>query len=559
MTQMNSQSTEPRVVSKYRMRWMVTALLVLAAGLYLSLLHNQLGDIVTDSHLYLVLAKALATGHGFRDIHLPGQPPEITVPFLFPLLLSVVMRITPTALWPLHLLVVVHLWLALWCGWRWLRHSDGTWLGVLALGCTILNPRIAEWSLVLVPIFPYLGYSLAAFLAVRRYVASPRVLDRWYWATLSCVLAATFLWLPGLVLCAAAVMAVLTSGEDSLRWRKARLLALGCALPIGAWCLRGLWVQHEQANTLLQPFYAISGSTTYWRTMAYETWFDPASPWVGWRMLGQRCVEGALFYGETIARYLYIGTIVPIGWALVAAAVIGWGARCRRGITMAEWSVVGYLALQALNPFRLERYVLPVLPLCYAYALWGIHASLRAIRGLTAAQAWWPRWQMRWLGRALGVGVLVIVLTPAIEEVVWRVRVHHTPLRLPGQTTTVNWAQFLERRYWAVHPDQLLAINDFFELHAWVRTHDPSRAVIFSTMPRLSAWLSSHEALRFPMKAREDGLLRMADRVGARYVITTEANVLMELYHRPPVQEFLGRCELIQRRPFGALYRVVRH
>lgn len=69
------------------------ALLALAAGL-IALSPAPVG-VFWDDAVYVITAKALATGEGYRYIHLPGTPAATHYPPLWPALLSVVWRIAP--------------------------------------------------------------------------------------------------------------------------------------------------------------------------------------------------------------------------------------------------------------------------------------------------------------------------------------------------------------------------------------------------------------------------------------------------------------------------------
>lgn len=51
--------------------------------------------IFVDDGIYTLVAKALAAGHGYRYDFLPGTPPAIHYPPVFPLLLAAVMKLTP--------------------------------------------------------------------------------------------------------------------------------------------------------------------------------------------------------------------------------------------------------------------------------------------------------------------------------------------------------------------------------------------------------------------------------------------------------------------------------
>ena len=71
---------------------------LVALGVFVTALWAQTNAMVGvfyDDGLYVVLAKALATGDGFRFIHLPGAPPGVHYPFLYPAALSVLWRVWP--------------------------------------------------------------------------------------------------------------------------------------------------------------------------------------------------------------------------------------------------------------------------------------------------------------------------------------------------------------------------------------------------------------------------------------------------------------------------------
>jgi hypothetical protein len=57
---------------------------------------DALVGVFYDDGIYVVLAKALATGEGYRNIHLPGSPAGVHYPFLYPALLSLLWRLWPS-------------------------------------------------------------------------------------------------------------------------------------------------------------------------------------------------------------------------------------------------------------------------------------------------------------------------------------------------------------------------------------------------------------------------------------------------------------------------------
>ncbi len=80
-------------------RWWTIGIIVVSAAVlvpaYWIALRAPAVGMFHDDGVYLVTAKALATGHGYRIISLPGEIPQTKYPILFPLVLSVVWRMAP--------------------------------------------------------------------------------------------------------------------------------------------------------------------------------------------------------------------------------------------------------------------------------------------------------------------------------------------------------------------------------------------------------------------------------------------------------------------------------
>ncbi len=76
--------------------WLAAALatVVVLACAMTSITPDPIG-VFWDDGVYLLTAKALAAGDGYRYTYLPGAPPAIHYPPLFPLLLAAVLKVTP--------------------------------------------------------------------------------------------------------------------------------------------------------------------------------------------------------------------------------------------------------------------------------------------------------------------------------------------------------------------------------------------------------------------------------------------------------------------------------
>src|SRR5947207_1431698 len=66
---------------------------------FITALWAQPGGLVGgfyDDGIYVSLAKALAEGHGYRNIHLPGAMVSVHYPPLYPVLLAILFRLWPS-------------------------------------------------------------------------------------------------------------------------------------------------------------------------------------------------------------------------------------------------------------------------------------------------------------------------------------------------------------------------------------------------------------------------------------------------------------------------------
>lgn len=108
-----------------------------------------------DDGLYAILAKSLATGHGYRFLNLPGHPAAVHYPPGYPLLLAVLWKIGPefpaNLVW-FKLVNVVLLGIIAWTTCRYAVRALGLtpWAAVLAtLIGTVTIPMLVLTSMVL--------------------------------------------------------------------------------------------------------------------------------------------------------------------------------------------------------------------------------------------------------------------------------------------------------------------------------------------------------------------------------------------------------------------------
>jgi hypothetical protein len=85
--------TATRLANSTALAAAVAAVVVLPIAI--AAVDNAPAGVFQDDGMYMILAKSLATGHGYRWINLPGQPPATHYPPGYPAFLSLLWRIGP--------------------------------------------------------------------------------------------------------------------------------------------------------------------------------------------------------------------------------------------------------------------------------------------------------------------------------------------------------------------------------------------------------------------------------------------------------------------------------
>lgn len=187
----------------------------------------QFGSHV-DAGVYWVTAKAIAEGHGYRIVFLPGEPWQTKYPPLYPAYMAHVWKLRPV--FPDNLtLGTFFAWLwappALWLAFLvWRRLAFGQWpaLGLTAL--LAVNPHFLYFASGFHTEVPYTVLLLGAILLLERAGVS----RGWNWPLAAGLVAATAF------LCRTTGIALVASGAAGLllaRRTRAAVLYLAAALP----------------------------------------------------------------------------------------------------------------------------------------------------------------------------------------------------------------------------------------------------------------------------------------------------------------------------------------
>jgi hypothetical protein len=413
-------------------------LLVLAYAIAVS---TPATGVFHDDGIYVVTARALAEGQGYRIISLPESPPQTKYPILFPWLLSLVWRLAPS--FPDNLLLLRVIPVASTAAWLWL-----SWRLLLACGA----PRVvALGGVSLTAVSPWVVFLGTALLSETLFAAmltgSLLLLTRasdespsigWI-CTLSGLLAgASFL-------TRTAGIAVIVGG---LAWlvinrRRSGAAAFGAAasvliIPWVVWILSGAGPQTES--------YYSAANYGSWNIVFHYSWPEKFNV----------VAMNALYSVFALLRFWGIDVTL---WGLVPAVLLG--TCVLRGIWLTRmhpvtWCVVTYAGIIALWVWPTARFLIPLLPLF----LWHAWIAIRR-------------------APVLPVAIVVTALVGTSSAALFRTVAHaqRGGLMWPGAGTAEDWHQ----------------LSPLFD---WIRRETPSDAVLTGNLDPMYFLYTGRKAVR---------------------------------------------------------------
>jgi len=311
--------------------------------------------VLQDDGMYLIDAKAIAQGVGYRILSLPAQPYDTRYPPLYPLLLSLAWRVIPS--YPANLAMAVMLsWLCLpavlllaywWC----VRHRFPLPITWLTVGLFALNPYVLFFVSNLGSEMLFMVFLLAAML-----VAERRGQTGWRGPLLAGLLAGAA------YLTRTSGIALLPAAVAYYCWKKAVRQALwftlGMLPAVAGWAL---WSR----------FHAAPGQDVV--TLCYTNYLGYYFKNVGWDNIAHVISRnaGALLeaMGSLIFPQLTQGLLEKLLlWPLGVATIFGTVRMLKRGYGEL-YALFACISLGMLLVWHYEpnqRFILPMAPLLLA-------------------------------------------------------------------------------------------------------------------------------------------------------------------------------------------------
>jgi hypothetical protein len=376
--------------------WVV--LLAVIVAVYLGRLDRVCG-LFADDAWYVLLAKALATGHGYTLINAPTPGIVPVYPPGFPVLLSLVFRIAPRFPENVPLLKAVSILAMAGVALLTMQHcrrdqgltSFTAWAIALA---TAVHPAfvfLATSTVMSECVFTLV--QLASVVVVERAVRSARGTAATWNAFLGGVLASVAFLTRTMAIAAvvAGLLRLVFGRRDRAPW-----LAFGFAVALvaGPWLLYArvhvptVAAQMEENDAVVYGY-----GTHFWLRVAGHAEYGSVTG----HELPQRVAGAAAAVARSSMGALHVyfpfRSVEPASWGIApgwahavammatALAVLGFGATVRTRITIAELLVPLSLLITLAWPFPPTRYVLPLLPFVLCYTARGLGVLARLASG----------------------------------------------------------------------------------------------------------------------------------------------------------------------------------
>jgi hypothetical protein len=364
----------------------LAALVILAIGI--ALIDALPVGVAFDDGMYVILAKAIATGHGYRWLNLPGAPPATHFPPGYPALLALLWKVFPR--FPANVLAFKAanaLLLAIAGGATvvYARRRFGfspLSAGVVAIaGCAVIPVLILSTSVLSEPLFLALLIPILLFaervvegerrtrdLVVLGLLAGLATLVRTHGIALTGGLAIALVVRPALRAATNADRRPVLRG----RLREAAIVVVSAALVMLPW---QLWARANQ-GFVPKPMRGLYESYADWMARGLQS--------EGVSVLWRTSLRTS---SEITGMFATLATPLAFSWArlvtllALAALLVAGLKRSWRSAPVTTLFLAAYLAIVIVWPFGPTRFVWGIWPLCV----------LMFMLGAVEIKSWVPR------------------------------------------------------------------------------------------------------------------------------------------------------------------------
>jgi len=470
-----------------------------------------------DNATYILLAKGLVQGKGFRDIWAPGMPPHTQYPFGLPLLLTPFVAVFPHSVIPMKFFVLALALVSFILVHAFFKDAftEGQRLALMIL--LALSPALLQFSHWVLSEVPYLCVSLLGLFLLQDREAHFK--DWRFWLGLLAIAFAYHVRTAGIALVIALPLFLLLKRK----WKAAGITLIVLFLLLLPWALRNRGLSEE--GGYLRQFLL---KDSYNPALGYANLSDLMSRFgTNLKIYTLGVVPGFVFppLGDTTSG----GILILIG--LLASALCLWGlfSQAKQRLLLSHVYLVCYLGVALLWPSVWSdfRFLLPILPLILGVFLSGAF-SLSGIL---------------WKAKPKVVGTFLVVLSALTS--LWVVLTG-----IPGQAT--NTMAYLRGDEFAGYPEPYVT---FFQATDWIKENTNPEAVVISRKPTLFYLRAERPSFIYPFSPAPESLASAIEKNRADYIVVDQVSGTTQRYLIPALRPGIpDRYELVHQTPEPATY-----
>lgn len=515
--------TRLNLIKMFRMRenkdWKFKIALILSFALifalYLSTLNPELSDLSGDSARFLLLAKSISQGKGYREIENPSEPPHTEYMPGLPILLALIYRLAPDNLTPMKFLIILFAFSSSLFFYLFLFREKRVARYILTLLFSLI-PFLFQLQTQILADIPHLAFLLLGFFWFEksRELANQKISAY----VLAGALFAIAFYFRQLALIAFFSGLIVLFLIKNLRHKKIILgYSIGFLIPAGIWYLRNFLVAGA-----IEPSYA------------QKLWFAKASnPFAGTLTITgllSRIIRRVGFFSFHLERDLLLGSysqaLIIIWIALLVFLLIGLGYELLRSKNISAVFFLPYLIVISSWEGWVPRYLLPFLTLSIFFIYRGISLCFKLFS------------KNQRINFQLTILIFSLWISLNIVRSLSVISFQHTPLFYPPFATleekepmellgAKNFAFYPDAFEWKKKGKQYLIAKSgtyyhFFAMAEWVKRKLPEDSVVVCRKPRLFAWLSAGKAIQLPAELDPDKFLSEVKNRGGNYLLIEE-------------------------------------
>lgn len=316
-----------------------------------------------DDGIYLVTAKALAEGKGYKIISLPSEIPQTKFPPLFPLILATIWKINPE--FPSNLLLlkaVPFAFAILWCAlvyllvWQETGSPDaGRWIALF----TLASPAVIYCATTTLSETMFASLCTGALLCLHRYENRAAAQRNAMLLGASVLAAAAFL-------TRTAALPLVPAGMLMLLIRHKYKPALAFLVLFSILVFPWIAWQHSQQASATGPDGFYSWSSYPGGTILASFDWHQKLVIAGKNLLFTAAAPGVLL-GVAPGKFLFVAAIL-----LNTLALCGFLYDLRHGLSVMHVFLILYLGMLLTWAYPPARFMIPVLPLVLLFAYKGL-------------------------------------------------------------------------------------------------------------------------------------------------------------------------------------------